>query len=241
MINFILKNILFTSLLLFILSVPVQAQSADEIDISRIEQPKILAMLYQLDIQNADDLDALSANCYQVKDSAAYFLHQQSYRVEAAIEELWCAYKHIHPRKAWNGAIVSFGLMYAKADRQISYLQDDYAGAAAGQILFLNLRLFGGLLNLAVAHEIQEVDDSSHTIRFCYLSSGKTTGSQIIHLQPITEQLTRVIHTTRYRSNSSFRDRHLYPGLHEKAISEFHVNVARYLLKSSTAPILAKD
>jgi hypothetical protein len=58
------------------------------------------------------------------------------------------------------------------------------------------------------------------------LQNGASTGTQLIQLKAKGEN-TEVIHETWYRSGSLFRDKVLYPGFHEKGLTEFHVNVKR--------------
>ncbi len=213
--------------ILLLFSITSLAQPDCEVDKQRIKHPKIVAQLEELGLRIASDFAALSASCYLPEKAIAYFQHKKSFFIKGSLREVWNTYKQIHPRDAWSGKIISFGLLYAKSCNSFSYLNDDYQCAEAGQIIFLNLRLLGGLLNLAVAHEIQQVDDENHCIRFCYLANGNTKGSQSISLHSAGEGFVEVRHLTYYRSGSDFRDKYLYPGLHEKAISEFHANVAR--------------
>jgi hypothetical protein len=125
--------------------------------------------------------------------------------------------------------MVRFGLQYSRNQNTFSYPDNtQYKGIEAGQILILNLRLLNGLFNLAVGHEIKEVNDVQHFIRICYLENGASRGSQFIRLS-VTDNGTQVTHETFYKSNSWIRDKIFYPSLHEKAISEFHGTVKRKL------------
>ena len=96
-----------------------------------------------------------------------------------------------------------------------------------GQIIILNLNLFWGLLNIAVAHEVTEVNEQKRLIKLCYMKGGASEGSQWITLNETKEGYTEVSHQTLYKSKSNFRDTKLYPALHTKAITEFHLNVKR--------------
>ena len=104
---------------------------------------------------------------------------------------------------------------------------DPYEGMEKGQVIILNLRLFGGLFNLAVAHEVMEVNDEEHSLKLCYMKGGASEGSQHISLKETPEGFTEVFHHTYYKSGSNFRDTRVYPPLHTRAISEFHNNVKR--------------
>jgi hypothetical protein len=59
------------------------------------------------------------------------------------------------------------------------------------------------------------------------MRGGASAGSQIIALRETSDGFTEVSHKTFYKSNSNFRDTRIYPGLHTRAISEFHLNVKK--------------
>jgi hypothetical protein len=117
--------------------------------------------------------------------------------------------------------------MYTRSRNEIMYYDDVYSGMEAGQIIFLNLNLLGDFIHLAVGHEITSVNEMDRTIKICYLQNGASTGTQLIQLKEVKESQTEVVHETWYRSESIFRDKVLYPGFHEKGLTEFHENVRR--------------
>lgn len=125
--------------------------------------------------------------------------------------------------------MVSFGLMYSRKQNEIMYPGDAYRGIETGQIIFLNLNLFANIVNLGVGHEVTGVNDQEKTIKICYLQNGASTGTQLIQLKTKNDA-TEVIHETWYRSGSLFRDKVLYPGFHEKGLTEFHENVKNNIL-----------
>ena len=165
--------------------------------------------------------------CYIAADKNTYHAHHKTFLIKENISLVWDTYLSIHPMEAWNGEMVSFGLQYSKKDELINYLTDDYTGMQKGQIIILNLNLFWGLLNIAVAHEVTEINEQKRLIKLCYMKGGASEGSQWITLTETKEGYTEVSHETLYKSKSNFRDTKLYPALHSKAISEFHLNVKR--------------
>lgn len=194
------------------------------IDFSRIKQEKVRQLLRDNGLQTLSDLSRLKSFCYDQADGKKYHKHVKSFFIQADIDVLWNAYKTVSPDETRQGSMVSFGLMYSRSRQEIMYPGDSYTGIAAGQILFLNLNLFANILNLAVGHEITEVNEHDKTIKICYLQNGASTGTQLIQLKPKGNQ-TEVIHETWYRSGSLFRDKILYPGFHEKGLTEFHENI----------------
>ncbi len=194
------------------------------IDFSRIRQEKVKNLLRVNKLNTLSDLSKLKSFCYDQTDGKRYRKHSKSFLIGADIDTVWNAYKTISPQETRNGSMVSFGLMYSRKKNEIMYPGDTYSGIEAGQIIFLNLNLFGSFLQLAVGHEITGVSESEKTIKICYLQNGASTGTQLIQLKEKDNQ-TEVIHETWYRSGSLFRDKVLYPGFHEKGLTEFHNNV----------------
>ncbi len=200
--------------------------STDKIDFSRIGQEKVKKLLRENGLNTLRDLSNLKSFCYDQTDGKRYHKHIKSFLIDGDINTVWNAYKTISPQETRNGSMVSFGLMYSRRTNEIMYTSDSYSGIKEGQIIFLNLNLFGNIVHLAVGHEIIEVREREKTIIICYLQNGATRGTQLIHLKETGDQ-TEVIHETWYRSNSLFRDKILYPGFHEKGLIEFHENVKR--------------
>lgn len=197
----------------------------NSIDFQRIRQEKVRKLLRDNGLNTLPDLARLRSLCYRAEDGKRYYKHLKSFQIEAPIETVWNIYKTISPEETWNGNMVSFGLMYSRSRNTILYPGDPYQGIEAGQVLFLNLNLFANIVNLAVGHEITAVSDSDKTITICYLQNGASTGTQLVQVRKKGENQTEVIHETWYRSGSLFRDKILYPGFHEKGLTEFHLNI----------------
>jgi hypothetical protein len=198
-----------------------------EIDFERVRQQKVKAFLNRFSLLNTLGFRNIKALCYRPDEDSTYRKHHQTYIIKNDLATVWHTYKLIHPKEAWNGEMVSFGVQYSKNNDRISYLDDPYSGMEQGQIIVLNLRLLWGLLNIAVAHEVAEVNDAEHAIKLCYMEGGASEGSQWIRLRETKDGFTEVSHLTLYKSKSAFRDTKLYPRLHTKAITEFHVNVKK--------------
>jgi len=197
------------------------------INFERIRQKKVKKFLIDKGITTAVQFPLLTPVCTQGSQFATHCQHAKTFLVRERLPVVWEAYKHISPEEAWRGEMVSFGLQYSRRKNTLTYLHDPYEGMEPGQIIVLNLRLFGGLFNLAVAHEVMAVNDNEHSIQLCYMQGGASEGSQHITLRETPAGFTEVYHHTYYKSKSNFRDKRLYPGLHTKAITEFHDNVRR--------------
>ena len=204
--------------------------SLSNVDLDRIPQKKVRKYFQKLSDQGIQSLAALSPQCYISNDSSQYSYHEKTYLVEAPIEKVWPIYKNTHPAEAWNGKMVSFGMLYDKTTNQISYADDPYPAIIPQQLLFVHLKIMGGLYKLALALEINRIEEDEKLLEFCYVEYGKSQGTQRITLAP-KEGKTQIIHSTYFKSESKFRDKRLYPKLHTKAIDEYHQSIKQLVMK----------
>ncbi|HEY5917711.1 MAG TPA: hypothetical protein VIU13_09935 [Chryseolinea sp.] len=198
-----------------------------EVDYERVRQKTVKKFIADFCLTNPTGLTDMRPECYNPALESTYHVHRKTFLIRSGVDCVWNAYKTIHPKEAWTGAMVSFGVQYSRMKNIINYVNDDYAGMEKGQIIILNLRLLWGGLNIAVAHEVSEVNEQKKLIKLCYMRGGASEGSQIITMQETNEGFTEVLHKTFYKSKSNFRDTTLYPRLHTKAITEFHLNVKK--------------
>ena len=198
-----------------------------DIDLKKIGQKKIREYLFKFGITSLDGFSGMRSLCYNEALATTYRRHYQTFIIEKDIDTVWNIHSTIHPKEAWNGRMVSFGLQYSRNSHYINYLSDPYSGMEKGQIILINLKLLWGLLNIAVAHEVAEIDEKQRAIKLCYMKGGASEGSQWISLSETKEGFTEVSHLTFYKSKSALRDKILYPPLHTRAISEFHEKVRR--------------
>ncbi len=125
--------------------------------------------------------------------------------------------------------MLQFGLQYCRNNNKLSYIDDEYTGAKAGQIVLIRVKALGGLAKVAVGHEITSINDEQHSLETSYLVKGKSLGSQRIQLSICKEGYTEISHSTLYKSGSWLRDKLIYPFFHTKAIREFHGNIRKSL------------
>jgi hypothetical protein len=201
-----------------------------EVDLQQIRQKKIKSFLLRNGLATLNGLAGMKPICFCEASAATYRKHFQSFLIESDIALVWETYATIHPRDAWNGKMVGFGIQYARAGNKIQYLDSAYSGMEQGQIIILQLSLLWGLVKIAVAHEVAEIDEARKTIKMCYMEGGASEGSQWISLKETPEGFTEVTHLTYYKSKSPFRDKFLYPPLHNRAINEFHGNIRKRVL-----------
>ncbi len=210
----------------------LNAQTNDSINFDRIEFKKLTKLLERNKLYTKNDLKNIDLACYSPSDdSNTYSSHTKTFLIKSDIETVWQAYKTVSPTRPGNRKdVVNFGMLYGENDNKIYYLEDAYDGMEEGQLVFWNLRLVGGLIKISVGQVIHNIDEKAHFFEICYLAPGISHGSQYIQLHPTNEGYTQVVHYTRFTSGKKFRDK-LYPGLHEKAIDEFHESIRKSVEK----------
>lgn len=179
--------------------------------------------------ENGWDMGGYSAS--SLKDSSLYQDHHRAYSAAMNPEDLWDIYTNLDPRAAWQGGIITFGLLYSPRDKRV-YTMEDAAvpGFSAGQIYMLDLKL-AGFYHIPVAFQISKINHETRFIEFIYLEQNHSNGVQQIRFFPFENSdgtiSTRIEHHSRYSSGSSFRDKILYPPFHNQTIDSFHRNVIK--------------
>lgn len=181
------------------------------------------------ELQNREDFSALETTCFQDGGAVEYSKNSKKFIVKAPADKVWAAYKQSKPNQCWIGKLVSFGVLFDSDKTPLVYEDREYTGMKVGQVIFIQLRLLKGLYKLAVAHKVVALDEENMKLQICYLKRGASEGSQFIQLRTTAEGYTEVQHDTYYKSKSKFRDKRIYPGIHEKVISAYHENVAATL------------
>lgn len=208
---------------------------SDFIKPERIRPRTVRAYLKEKELRLSADFDRLKSTCYRPDEDNSYHVHTKEFLVKADLATVWDTYLTIPPRETWRSRMVSFGCLYCRKKRALTYLKDAYDGLREGQVVFLNISLGWGLINIAVAHKIVRVDTRHKNIEFSYIEGGKTEGSQRLLFKKTAEGHTRIIHRTTYRGStrSYLRDKKLYPYLHGQVIASFHRNVRDKVMEST--------
>jgi hypothetical protein len=202
-----------------------QVSLAPDFDLTRVKQKTVRKFIHNNGLHRLDDFANINHSLTHDSDVSSFHRHEKKFAFKYNIEEVWSAYKTIGPVQTCTGSMLSFGLQYSRKNHKITYHEDDHGSIEKGQIVFLHLRLLWGAVNIAVGHEITEVNEEEKFIHMCYLNGGASRGMQYIRLKATPKGDTEIIHETFYKSESDFRDKQLYPSLHGLIISEFHRNV----------------
>jgi hypothetical protein len=114
-----------------------------EVDFEKVRQKTVKKFIATFGLNKSNGFTEMRPECYDPALESSYHVHRKTFLIRNNVECVWNAYTTIHPKEAWNGAMVSFGLQYSRKKNIINYLNDDYSGMEKGQIIILNLRLFG--------------------------------------------------------------------------------------------------
>lgn len=195
------------------------------LDFSRIKQPTVVALMKTHIKTGMDDFEAIKSTYKPGGAIDNYRLHFRKYVVRDSVNKVWESYITTNPSEAWNGKLLSFGALISKSSHSVLYPGGRYEGARAGQVLYLNLSLLMGRVQLAVAHEIIGVYPEKREMLISYVKGAESLGMQSIRFKALCPNQTEIEHATYYRSDSAFRDRFIYPFFHTLAVNDYHRNM----------------
>lgn len=204
------------------------AADDDPIHFEKIHQSKVRKLLIKHNILKRKDFSSLKETCSKPSDSS-FNKHYISYEISGTPDQVWDAYMTLSPSQSWSGKMATFGLMYNPDDDPMQYSDTQNNQLRPGQIFVLQLKLLKGVFKMAVANKVTKVDAENREFQVCYINSGASKGSQNVKLTALPNGNTLVEHISLFKSKSKFRDKNLYPKIHEKIISEFHSNIAASL------------
>jgi hypothetical protein len=202
-----------------------------DIDITRIQSKKVVSFIHDNKLYGLKDFAALKSFSPKHPDFDNFYHHSKYFYIQKPVEGVWEAYKNILPKDAWSRHMFEYGLQYNRKQNTFTYADDIYTGAEVGQILLICVKVLGGMIKVAVGHEITKVDNEERILETCYLHKGKAMGSQQMRFKATKDGGTEINHHSIYKSKSYFRDKVLYPFLHTKAINAFHANIINQLKK----------
>ena len=193
----------------------------DSVNFTRIQHKKVRKLITRQKHFGAKTFDDIQPVCFNLSDSAAYNTFQKSQVINQEINTVWDNLVHQSPSDEFDGRIVSFGLLYSKKNNNLLYQNEALDGIEVGQIIFFNLRMLGGIKNIAVAMEVTRMDNDKKVLEYCYVDHGSTQGTQLFILKSLPGCKTEITQITRYKCKSRFRDRRLYSFFHERIVREF--------------------
>lgn len=215
---------------------PVFSQvNLNEVNFNRIPFKKVRAYIHTQILHNIKSSDDLVPS-YE-KDVVPESLSDQtcSYKLPVSVETAWEAYSLAMPDKAWNGRKARLGMLVNKPANKVYYPGDRCEAIDTGQVVYLNLRVLKGVLNLGMAFEIINIDENNHILEFSYIKGNKSLGKQQLFFAENEDGTTELTHVSYFKSESGFRDKFLYPYFHKRFTNEFHRNMSRSIVSEQNS------
>lgn len=201
----------------------------NELDIKRIKQKSIQKFVSNLEEKGILYFEDLHPSVDSRTDSSKFDSNCHYFRNEHPIDEVWNTYLTAHPARIWNGRIVSLGFIYSPVEKRAIFHEDHYPGLEVGQIFFIQMRVFFGLVSFPVSFVVTEINRQEHFVTFSYLAEGSSKGSQKIQLFAESANQTKIKHSSIHQTDNVLRDKTLYPIYHRKAIRDVHFNVKKLI------------
>lgn len=203
-----------------------------KVDLDRIAQPAVRKLIVRHVSEGMDSFNAIVSTYNKGDDLSDYRIHKAIYNYPIKRDIVFDKYISTNPSESWNGKLLSFGVLISKSTHSVLYSGGSYEGAKAGQVLYLNLSLIVGQFQLAVAHEIIEVNREEKYMDLSYVVGAESIGMQHIEFIDNRDETTTIKHTTHYKGESNFRDKFIYPYFHTKVVNDYHNNMRITIMNS---------
>jgi len=227
-------NLIYLVFFFAILSVSGFSQSTDIIDLEEIPQRKVRKYLISRHIDKMREFSSIKASCRKEGVDSDFHMNEKEFNLQYDLRNVWDCYSNINPGDTWSRNSLQFGLLISKCSNSVTYVRNaSFTAVDTGQVYFLNLKLLKGLFNIAVAFEVIDVDQRRQVVELSYIDNNKAKGKQIIEFFDKGDGSTRIVHRSYFKSESSFRDKLLYPMFHKKFIREFHRNMGQIIKNSN--------
>jgi len=210
----------------------IKNQNIDKLsslDKGQIIQPSVKKLIDKHIKKGMDKFEDIESTFKPMNELNGYLYHETEYSYPFNVDIVFEKYTSQNPSEAWNGKLLSFGLLVSKETKSVLYPGGNYEGAKAGQILYLNLNLFSGLVKLAVAHEIIEINYEKKQMVLSYIVGAESVGVQILDFIDNKDGTTKLKHITYYKGDSKFRSKYIYPYFHTKVVNDYHKNMSMVL------------
>jgi hypothetical protein len=201
-----------------------------KINVEDIPQRKVRNYIVSRSIDKMDDFSSIHASWKRNFHESDFNIIEKTFFLNYSPSDSWEFYRHANTLKMWNGKTVKFGLLLSKCTNSaISTFNSSFHEIDTGDVYFLNLKLFKGLLNVEVAFEITRIDSKQRIMEFSYIDNNKSLGKQCIQFFDDGWGNTKIVHRSYFKSDSNIRDKLFYPYFHKKFINEFHRNMGKLI------------
>jgi len=214
----------------FLIGFQLKAQIClNDVELDKISQNKVQKFVERQQEHGIETFEEIKPSMQSNSDITGYYVRENVYQVKKGVDEVWSNYLNKSPNKSWNGRKVSFGFLFSKKEDRIVYCDENISKIDTGMVVYLNLRLMSGLINIATAFEIITIDKENKIIEFSYLTGNESLGKQRIQFFETAKGKTEILHTSYYMSYNFPMNHFFYPYFHTRATNEFHRNIKRMM------------
>jgi hypothetical protein len=204
------------ALMLSLVALPALAQEA--------AMPKVAESVQGF--LDTNDMSVLTPSCANFDACSQMNYHVKTYTFKGDAQNAFNLLISLKPNEIWDGSS-RFEMEYDPASKAYIGKDNELPEVSMGQVFFLELDITKKM-QIPVAFKVVELDPTQKTLSFSYLKQNKSNGIQRITFAQDGENF-KVVHETRYKSESKFRDKHLYGFFHTRLLDDVWESFAKRL------------
>lgn len=196
-------------LLMSLIALPAMAQE--------VAMPQVAETVQAFINENGHDMSQLVPSCASFEACGHMSYHVKTYKFKGDAQKAFELLISLKPYEIWDGTS-RFEMEYDPESKSFLGKDHELPEISIGQVFFLELDIIKKM-QIPVAFQVVELDSVKKTLSFSYLKQNKSNGIQRITFEQDGDNF-KVIHETRYKSESKFRDKHLYGFFHTRLLDD---------------------
>lgn len=208
----------------------INSQDSGYINLKAINQRKVRNYVHSREIDRMQDFSTIRPSCRKDDKESGFKMNEKIFYLKSRLSNVWNGYRQADPIKAFNGRNFRLELVIMKNNKNVFY-----KNAASlplidtGQLYFFDIRILKGIVNVPMAFEIINIDDSRKVLEVSYIEGNKASGKQQLCFYDNGDGRTRVVHRSYFKSHSWLRDTFLYPYFHRRLVREYHRKMEKFV------------
>lgn len=175
---------------------------------------------------NGHDMNELVPSCAHFEACSDMYYHVKTYAFKGSAKVAFDLLLSLRPYEIWDNSS-RFEMEYDPEQKVFLGKDQELPKVALGQVFFLELDIVKKM-QIPVAFKVVDLDRKNKTLSFSYLKQNKSNGIQRITFIQDGENF-KVVHETRFKSASQFRDKRLYRIFHERLLDDVWESFAKRL------------
>lgn len=166
---------------------------------------------------NGSDTSKYSASCASFDACSDMNYQVDTYTFKGDAQRAFDLLISLKPYEIWDGSS-RFEMEFDPSQKMFLGKHQNLPDIKEGQIFFLELDITKKM-QIPVAFQVVELDSKRKTVSFSYLKQNKSKGIQRITFVQDGESFN-IVHETHFKSDSKFRDKHLYGFFHTRLLND---------------------